>query len=49
MKNFRSTVARQKREISAQYAVLAKLFPGAFRNGKPVVATLTPLIKDQAT
>jgi len=42
MKNFRSKVARQKREISTQYAALAKLFPAAFRNGKPVVATLTP-------
>ena len=39
---FRSKVARQKREISTQYAALAKIFPGAFRNGKPVVATLTP-------
>jgi hypothetical protein len=46
--NFRIKVARQKREIVKTYAVMAKIFPTAFRHGKPVVATLTPPAKGQS-
>jgi len=50
MMNFRDVVARQKREIAKQYVALEKIYPAAFRDGRPLVAMLTikpPPTKEQ--